>query len=344
MSTSTAPSSAAAPAGSPERIQRLAWGFAPLFAIDAAIANGLFDTLAEAPLSLSALAARAGVAERGLKALLPALAAFGLLRREGETFALTEEAARYLVSTSPSTLTGMIRHLSHQLLEEWRKLPEVVRSGRPAMPVNTEAAGSVFFANFDEALFPMNRPAAVALAQHLALGGRGRPVRVLDLAAGSGVWGITLAESAPNVTVRAVDWPAVLPVTRRMVERHGLTGRFTFVGGDLASADFGTGHDVAVLGHILHSEGERRGRALLRRCHEALAPGGEIVIAEFLVEPDRSGPLFGLLFALNMLIHTEEGDTFSFPEIAAWLEEAGFEAARTLDVPAPSPLILARRR
>lgn len=332
------------PSGGPEQIQRIAWGFAPLMALEAALANGIFDALAGGALTLPALAGRTGASPRGLKALLPALTAFGLLRCEGEAYALTEEAARFLVSTSPAALTGMIRHLSHQLLDQWRRLPEVVQSGRPVVAVNAEPEGSAFFAEFVEALFPMNRPAALALAGHLALGRRGRAVSVLELAAGSGVWGITLAESAPEVRVRAVDWPGVLPVTRRMVERCGLGGRFTFVGGDLASADFGSGHDVAVLGHILHSEGERRGRALLRRCAEALAPGGEIVIAEFLVEPDRSGPLFGLIFALNMLIHTEEGDTFSFPEIAAWLAEAGFEEARLLPVPAPSLLILARRR
>jgi hypothetical protein len=143
--------------------------------------------------------------------------------------------------------------------------------------------------------------------------------------------------------VTAVDWPGVLEVTKRVAQRCGVADRFRFVGGDLQSADFGAGHAVALLGHILHSEGPARSRALLQRAYDALAPGGTIAIAEFLVDADRSGPPLGLMFAVNMLLHTDEGGTYSFDEIAAWLREAGFADVRTLDAPAPSPLILANR-
>ncbi|MGC9197874.1 MAG: methyltransferase, partial [Acidobacteriaceae bacterium] len=166
-------------------------------------------------------------------------------------------------------------------------------------------------------------------------------VSVLDLAAGSGVWGIALAQASPKVRVRAVDWQGVLPVTRRVKERFGLMESFTFVPGDLLEAEFGTGHQVAVLGHILHSEGEERGRLLLKRTFEALAPGGTIAIAEFLVNEERSGPLNGLIFAVNMLVNTTAGNTYSFAEIRTCLQEAGFVNVRQLDAPGPFPLILA---
>ncbi|MEO6817799.1 MAG: methyltransferase, partial [Edaphobacter sp.] len=151
------------------------------------------------------------------------------------------------------------------------------------------------------------------------------------------------AESSPEVTVTAVDWPDVLPVTRATVGKFGLTDRYDFVGGDLLEADFGQGHNVALLGHILHSEGEARSRKLLKKTFEALAPGGTIAIGEFLVEDDRSGPLGSLFFAANMLVNTDEGDTFSFEEISAWLGEAGFTKARLLEVPGPAPLVLATK-
>ena len=115
------------------------------------------------------------------------------------------------------------------------------------------------------------------------------------------------------------------------------------VGGDLLQADFGGPHQVATLGHILHSEGVERSRALLRRTHAALAPGGTIAIAEFLVDADRRGPMNGLIFAVNMLVNTEHGNTYSFDEIAGWLTEAGFTNPRQLPGPGPSPLILATR-
>ena len=103
---------------------------------------------------------------------------------------------------------------------------------------------------------------------------------VLDLAAGSGVWGIVLAKKSPQVRVTAVDWPDVLKVTRKVAERHGVAERFTFAAGDLLQANFGSGHQVATLGHILHSEGESRSRELIKKTFDALAPGGSLVAAE----------------------------------------------------------------
>ena len=166
---------------------------------------------------------------------------------------------------------------------------------------------------------------------------------MLDLAAGSGVWGIALAQSSQLVRVTAVDWLEVLPVTRKTVARFGLMRRFQFVAGDLLAVDFGRNHAVATLGHILHSEGEARSRALLHKTFEALAPAGTVAIAEFLVNDERTEPLVGLLFAVNMLVNTDCGNTYSFREISAWLAEAGFVNPRLLEVPGPSPLILATK-
>ena len=189
----------------------------------------------------------------------------------------------------------------------------------------------------------MSYHVAQELAAHLDLQASLAPVSVLDLAAGSGVWGIALAQSSAHVTVTAVDWPAVLPVTRATVARFGLTDRFAFHQGDLQEADFGSGHNVATLGQILHSEGVDRSKALLQKTFRALAPGGTIAIAEFLVNADRTGPVPSLIFAVNMLVNTDCGNTFSFEEINGWLAEAGFVDARTLATHGPSPLILASR-
>jgi ubiquinone/menaquinone biosynthesis C-methylase UbiE len=168
-------------------------------------------------------------------------------------------------------------------------------------------------------------------------------IRVLDLAAGSGVWGIAQAQCSDAVYVTAVDWAGVLPATRTTVAKFGLSERFTFVEGDLEHADFGVGHDVAILGQILHSEGRERSRALIGKTFKALKTRGTIAIAEFLVNDDRTGPVAGLFFAVNMLVSTDTGDTFSFEEISGWLTEAGFINPRTLEAPGPSPLILATK-
>ena len=235
----------------------------------------------------------------------------------------------------------MIAHISSQLIPKWLDIENIVRTGRPSATVNTAAEGSAFFEKFVSALFPFNYGAASAAADPLNVANATAPVRVLDLAAGSGVWGIALAQKSPQVTVTAVDWPGVLEITKKTAAQLGLADRFHFIAGDLAEAHFGRGYNIATLGHILHSEGPERSKALLRKTFDALAPGGTIVIAEFLVDPDRKANTMGLIFDVNMLVNTEKGGTYSFEEIRQWLSEAGFVKAGLVPAPGPSPLIFA---
>ena len=122
----------------------------------------------------------------------------------------------------------------------------------------------------------------------------------------------------------------MIATTKRIVRKFGLSDRFSYIEGDVLKADFGSGYDVATLGHILHSEGAERSRKLLKKTFNALKSGGTIAIGEWLVNDERTEPLAGLMFAINMLVHSEQGDTFSFNEIKSWLEEAGFKNARTV--------------
>ena len=330
-------------APTPERISQLAWGYAPPLILEAAVQVRVFDLLDAGPKSASEIAAQTGASPRGARMLLNALVGLELLAKKGDAYALTPESAAFLVSTKPEYRGGMLRHGSTQLIPHWLKLTEAVRTGKPPISVNQQDTGGDFFREFVEDLFPMGYPSAKVLADHLLAKAPAGPYAVLDLAAGSGVWSIALAEKSPKVQVTVVDWPAVIPVAQKVTARRGVGDRYRYVAGDLLEADFGTGHQAATLGHILHSEGERRSRALLKKTFAALAPGGVIAISEMTPNEDRSGPLFALIFALNMLVHTDAGDTFTFGEISAWLREAGFGNPRQLDIPGPSPLILADR-
>ncbi len=328
----------------PQRIQQMAWGYGPPLIIEAALRHDIFDALDGGAKTVEEIAACSGASPRGVRIVMNALTGLELLTKDAEgRYALTSESAAFLVSNRPGFLGGVIRHTSTQLVPKWLKLSEVVRTGRGAASVNQERDGVAFFHQFVEDIFPMSYPAAQALAQALDVASAKQSVRVLDVAAGSGVWGIALAQRSSHVTVTAVDWPGVLDVTLKVATRFGVEEGFSFVPGDLKTADFGRGYDIATLGHILHSEGEARSRALLKKTYEALAPGGTIAIAEFLVDEGRTGPPLGLIFAVNMLVNTDDGDTFSYPEISSWLCEAGFEDARMIESPGPSPLILATK-
>jgi SAM-dependent methyltransferase len=325
-----------------EKIMQYAWAYAPPLIIEAAIRNQVFEILQSGPKTLAETSTATGASERGLRAIMDALIGLELLTRDGaDRYALSPEAATFLVAGKPTYIGGLYKHISRQLIPRWLDLAEIVRTGHPAFEANQQEKGAAFFESFVSDLFGPSYPSAQTAAQVLGVAKATAPVRVLDLACGSGVWSIAFAQQSPRVTVTAVDWPMVLEVTRKTAAGFGLADRYQFIAGDLAEADFGQGHNVALLGHILHSEGREKSRNLLRKTFNALAPDGVIVIAEYLVNDDRKGPAGGLLFGVNMLVNTENGDTYSFEEIRGWLHDAGFTNARTVEAPGPSPLIMA---
>jgi ubiquinone/menaquinone biosynthesis C-methylase UbiE len=328
----------------PDRIMQFAFGYAPPLILEAAITHGVFDALDGSPKTAEQVSDQTGASLRGLRAVMNALVGLEFLSKDSERrYSLTPESAAFLVSSKPSFFGGLLAHVSSDLMPKWLNINEVVRTGRPVDAANQEEKGAQFFQEFVEGIFPMSYPAAQVLADNLSVSTLEQPTSVLDLATGSGVWGIALAQKSPQVRVTAVDWASVIPVTRRVAARHGVEAQFRFIEGDLLEVHFGDGYRIATLGHILHSEGEERSRALLRKVFQALSPGATIAIADFLANEDHSGPPHALIFAVNMLVNTEHGDTFSFGQISGWLQEAGFANVRTVEAPGPSPLILATK-
>ena len=252
----------------PQRLFEMAWGFAPALTIKTATEVAVFDALAAGPRTADDIAESTNCSSRGMRIMLDALGGFGLLAKVDGAYRLTPESEAFLVSSQPGYLGPIFQHFGATMLPDFLSLTECVRRGEPVLAVNDQRSGAPFFEKFVEALFPVNAPSAGVLARHLALA---NDASVLDVAAGSGVWGITLAKSAQGVRVTAVDWPNVLEITRRVAASYGVADRFTFAPGDLLEADFGDGHQVATLGQILHTEGEERSRALLRRVQAALS-------------------------------------------------------------------------
>ena len=328
----------------PERLQQLGFAYAPPLIISAAASHRVFDTLATGPKTVEKIAKETGASQRGLRAIMNALVGLELLKKDRQgKYSLTPESAAFLLSDRPGTLAGFFKIILPHLTFKWLQLTEITRSGRPVAAVNEEAEGTKFFSELVENIIPMSYPGAQKLGDHLKLAKTKSELRVLDLAAGSGIWGIGLAQKSPRVRVTAVDWEGMIPTTKRITEKFGAHEQFDFVEGDLQAAEFGKDYDVATLGHILHSEGEERSRKLLRKTFRALKSGGTIVIAEWLVNDARTEPPPSLMFAVQMLVNTEKGDVFSFREIKSWLEEAGFTKVRKLQAPGPSPLILATK-
>jgi ubiquinone/menaquinone biosynthesis C-methylase UbiE len=328
----------------PERLQQLGFAYAPPLIISAAVNNRVFDALDGGAKTVEQLQKETGASARGLRAITDALVGMELLKKDRQwKYSLTPESQAFLISEKPGTLAGFFGSVLPILASRWLRLTDIVRNGRPPVAVNQETEGTEFFSQLVETIVPMSYPGAQKLADHLKVANAKEPVRVIDLAAGSGIWGIAVAQKSPQVRVTAVDWAGMIPTTKRITKKFGVRDRFDFIEGDLSEANFGTGYDVATLGHILHSEGEERSRQLLKKTLRALKSGGTIAIAEWLVNDNRTKPLPSLMFSVQMLVNTEKGDTFSFNEIKKWLEDAGFKKVRKLEAPGPSPLILATK-
>ena len=333
------PRTRTAPRPSPRKALEVAWLQVASKALAAAVELKLFDAVG-AGATGAEIARRAAVSERGAVRLLDALTALGLVLKEGRRYLLTADSAGTLVSTVPGYVGEAILG-NDRRRPEWDSLAEVVRSGQPLRRVEDPAVAAAFFPAIARALYRSNRVAAELGAEKVASLGL-KPRLVLDVAAGSAVWGIAAAHQFPDALVTALDFPDTLAIARGFVREEKLESRFAWLEGDMHGVALGAeSYDLILLGHILHSEGEARSRALLARVAHALKPGAAVLIAEVLPDEARRERLQPLLFSLAMLLQTGSGDTFTLPEIRAWLMEAGFAKVVPFDAGASSPLILA---
>lgn len=342
-----APSSPGAPV-TPERILEMAWGFAATRLLGTAIELEIFRHVAEGKRTPAAIAKAAGATPRGVQMVVDAAVGLGLLVRSGTgreaPVSVAPDAEIFLVKGKPSYLGDFLAFHANTIADHWHDLTDVVRTGKPRVALEKPEEGIPLWHDLVDGLFALGFPAAQQVGAELARQYGGKPVRLLDVAAGSGVWGIGAATSNPNVRPTFQDLPETLAHAKRWVERTGLSARSEYLPGDLRKVDFGTARFEAVtLGHICHSEGAEHTKRLLAKAAKALVKGGTIVIVEFTPDADRNGPPIPLFFAINMLVNTSEGDAFTFPEYAAWLSAAGFRDARQVKAPSPSPLIFATK-
>ena len=319
------------------------WSARAAMALAAGVELGVFNHIDSGKGTVKEIARAAKASARGMRHLLDALTGMGYLNKQGEAYSNGPVASQFLVAGKPGYMGGIVGE-TRMVWPGWAKLPEVVQTGRPIEAVDTEAGGKEFFPKLVEAIFPMSYGVAQGVVQALPEKTRKRIKTILDVAAGSAAWSLPFAQRLPEVHVTALDYPEVLPVARRFAERFGVADRYDYIEGNLRDLDFGRNrYDLVILGHIIHSEGEKWGKKLLKKAYRVLTDNGMLLIAEMIPNDTRTGPMLPLLFGLNMLVHTEAGDVFTMREYREWLKAAGFRKVQTLDIPGPSPLILATK-
>ncbi len=288
----------------------------------------------------AAVADRCRTDRRATTLLLNALVALGVVRLVGDTYQNTPAAARYLAAGSPDDARTALRH-NLGLWDTWSTLTTVVRSGRAAPRREMADRGDEWTEPFIAA---MHRGAAARAPQVVEALSPASLRRMLDVGGGSGAYSIAFAKANPALEAVVLDLPTVLPITRRYIEAAGVGDRVTTRAGDLRRDDFGSGWDLVFLSSVCHMLAPEGNRDLLARAARALAPGGRIAIQDFLLEPNRAGPRQAVLFAINMLVGTDEGSTYTEAEYASWLEAAGLTAVRRIALPGPAHLMVGVRR
>ena len=318
----------------PERIFNTMVAFQETEALKAAIELDIFTAIADGANTGASLAAKTGASERGVRILCDFLTIREFLTKKGNEYSLTQESALFLNRRSPAYLATMINFLaSPWSRENFGALAEAVRKGGTASETgdHTEAHEEIWV-NFARSMAPLTIPSAEFIAG-LTGAAEGKPCKVLDIAAGHGMYGITLAKRNPNAQVVAVDWPAVLEVARENAAKSGVAGRFATRPGSAFETDFGGGYDFVLLTNILHHFDIPTCEKLMRRVYETLKPGGKSITLEFVPNEDRVTPPMAAAFSLVMLAGTDAGDAYTFAQYEKMFHNAGF--VKTILHPVP---------
>jgi hypothetical protein len=334
MQQGTAVAVAAEPAPNPGIIFETLLAHQRSAALRTAIELEVFRAVGEGPADAATLAARCSTSERGMRILCDFLAIIGLLAKEDGVYRHTQTSALFLDPRSPASLHSMARFMGlAEMTATYDQLTEIVRSGRTVLP----GEGSVepdnpVWVDFAHSMAPMMAPLAAPLGG-IVLHGRTGAMRVLDIAAGHGLFGIEIAKQNPEAQIVALDWARVLDVAYANACKARVSERYQRLPGSAFDVDFGGPYDAVLLTNFLHHFDVPTCVGLLKKVRAALKPGGVSATLEFVPNEDRISPPMAAGFSLTMLISTAAGDAYTFRELAAMHRDAGFADIQAYPVP-----------
>jgi ubiquinone/menaquinone biosynthesis C-methylase UbiE len=302
--------------------------------IKAAIELDLFSAIAKGNETSESIAEACGIAQRGARILCDCLAVMGFLTKEDARYQLTQDSRIFLDRNSPAFLGGAIEFLlSPVLAEGFKELAAAVRKGGTIIPEDGSMAPShPIWVSFARAMAPMTIMPAQMLVKLSGAEGADR-LKVLDIAAGHGIYGITFAQLNPHAEVTALDWPKVLEVAKENARRAGVLDRFQTIEGSAFDSEFGEGYDLVLLTNFLHHFDAATCEALLKKVYASLAEGGRAITLEFVPNEDRISPANAAMFSITMLASTPAGDAWTFSELSEMFKNAGFKRSEIHELP-----------
>jgi ubiquinone/menaquinone biosynthesis C-methylase UbiE len=304
-------------------------------ALKAALELDIFTIVAEGALTAAEIAKKCGADGRGVRILCDYMAIHGFLHKQNDRYGATRDSAVFLNRNSPAYAGAAATFLlSDELIGAFKQLTDAVRKGGTAISAQgTIAPEHPIWLSFARTMGGLMVPAAEGLAELLQLDATREP-RVLDVAAGHGMWGLAFARRYPRARVVALDWASVLEIARENARKAGVEERFSTIPGNAFEVELGTGYDVVLVPNFLHHFNRAECVRFLQKVHRALKPTGRVAIVEFVPNQDRVSPPPAAAFSLVMLATTPEGDAYTFDEFSAMLRESGFQKSEIHPLPA----------
>jgi (2Fe-2S) ferredoxin/predicted O-methyltransferase YrrM len=317
----------------PDRLDQMIRSYMPSRCILTALELDIFTAVGDGA-SAEQIGARINANGRAVGMLLNALVALGLLSKHGDDYKNTPESARFFAQGSKDNHRNGLLHTAN-IWHRWSTLTDAVRSGthisidRDDTPEWTR--------NFIAGMQRNAKDRAPLVVKAL---GAASVRRILDLGGGSGAYSIAFAKACPDVRCEILDLPEVVPLATEYVGKAGVLAQVKLRAGDMLQDDFGSGYDLIMLNAICHMFSEQQNQNIFRRAYQALAPNGRLVVQDFILNPDKTGPQQAALFSLNMLVSTDGGASYSESDYTLWMKAAGFTEVCRINLPGPSDLIV----
>jgi 3-hydroxy-5-methyl-1-naphthoate 3-O-methyltransferase len=316
----------------PDRLDEMIRGYWPSRCLLTALELDIFTAIGDGA-DASQIGTKIHANARAVGMLLNALVSLGLLSKTGEFYKNTPESARFFVQGSKDNHRNGLLHIAN-IWHRWSTLTDAVRRGT-RVPIGRDEA-SAWTRDFIAAMQRNAKDRAPLVVKALGTAG---VRRVLDLG-GSGVYSIAFAKASPEVRCEILDVPEVVPLTTEYVNHAGVAGQVSVRAGDMLHGDFGSGYDIIMLNAICHMFSPEQNRDIFVRARQALAPKGRLVVQDFVLNLEKTGPQHAALFSLNMLVSTDSGASYSESEYREWMESAGFTEVSRIDLHGPSSLIV----
>ncbi|MFQ5825432.1 MAG: methyltransferase [bacterium] len=322
-------------------ITSLTLGYMPALIVLTANHLDLFSKLSGKKFTAKALAATLETDPRATELLGNALVAQGFLEKENDTFKNSPKSEEFLVKGRPFYVGDNLRHQAH-LLERWSRLEEAVKTGKPIPRTeSTEKQKKQHTFNFTMAMANIGQLAARQAVEGLDLRG---VKKMIDIGGGPGTYAMEFIKKNPDIQAVVFDLPDVVAITKDLIQQFEMTGKVSTKAGDYFVDDFGEGYDLAFLSNIIHSNSIEDIVFLFKKVWNSLNVNGRIVVKDFFVNENRTGPAFATQFAINMLLSTEKGNTYSFAEIIQALDDSGFTWINSFEVGQHSSVIVGERK